>query len=286
MLTNSQNIILKDQLTQNDIDHLIKKWDLDPTIFTYPNSSIEVARFIPIDSNKLKNGHLLVSFDLLSNNLPIEQELIPIFTIFDQNHLFIGTTRSLSELKPQENIIETIFQSLCIQIKHLHAELVTIKQKIDHLDQAARRTTKTKELKKVTDLTRQLVYLKHTLDDQTSSLEEFCDYLVENKLANPARVKSIITRQKRITKMIHVYTDLLFTAMMDSHLNHLMKYLDSAALIISIPALISGIWGMNVGGLPGKEDENGFWILLIIASILTLLTIGWGIFLKSKKYND
>lgn len=239
MLTNSQNIILKDQLPQNDIDHLIKKWDLDPTIFTYPNFSIEVARFIPIDSNKLKNGHLLVSFDLLSNNLPIEQELIPIFTIFDQNHLFIGTTRSLSELKPQENIIETIFQSLCIQIKHLHAELVTIKQKIDHLDQA--------------------------------------------------RVKSIMTKQKRITKMIHVYTDLLnsisglFTAMMDSHLNHLMKYLDSAALVIALPALISGIWGMNVGGLPGKENENGFWILIIFVS---LLTIGWGIFLKSKKYND
>lgn len=264
MLTNSQNIILKDQLTQNDIDHLIKKWDLDPTIFTYPNSSIEVARFIPIDSNKLKNGHLLVSFDLLSADLPIEQKLIPVFTIFDENHLFIGTTASCSELKPQENIIETIFQSLCIQIKHIRSELVTIKQEIDRLDQAARKTTKTKELKKVTDLTRQLVYLKHTLDDQTSSLEEFCDYLVENKLANPARVKSIITRQKRITKMIHVYTDLLdsisglFTAMMDSHLNHLMKYLDSAALVIALPALISGIWGMNVGGLPGKENENGF----------------------------
>lgn len=141
-----------------------------------------------------------MSFDLLSSNLPIEQELIPIFTIFDQNHLFIGTTRSFSELKPQENIVETIFQSLCIQIKNPHAELVTIKQKIDHLDQAARRTTKTKELKKVTDLTRQLVYLKHTLDDQTSSLEEFGDYLVENELANPARVKSIITRQNELPK--------------------------------------------------------------------------------------
>lgn len=85
--------------------------------------------------------------------------------------------------------------------------------------------------------------------------------------------------------MIHVYTDLLnsisglFTAMMDSHLNHLMKYLDSAALVIALPALISGIWGMNVGGLPGKENENGFWILIIFVS---LLTIGWGIFLKSK----
>lgn len=178
---------------------------------------------------------------------------------------------------------------MCIQIKHIRSELVTIKQEIDRLDQAARKTTKTKELKKVTDLTRQLVYLKHTLDDQTPSLEEFGNYLVENKLANQARVKSIMTKQKRITKMIHVYTDLLdsisglFTAMMDSHLNHLMKYLDTAALVIALPALISGIWGMNVGGLPGKENENGFWILIIFVS---LLTIGWGIFLKSKKYND
>lgn len=289
MLTNSQNIILKDQLAQTDIDQLVQKWDLDPTIFTYPNSSIEVARFIPVDSNKLKNGHLLVSFDLLSDDLPIEQKLIPIFTIFDKNHLFIGTTARFSELKSQENIIETIFQSLCIQIKHIRSELVTIKQEIDRLDQAARKTTKTKELKKVTDLTRELVYLKQTLDDQTPSLEQFGDYLVKNELATEARVKSIMTRQKRITKMIHVYTDLLnsisglFTAMMDSHLNHLMKYLDSAALVIAIPALISGIWGMNVGGLPGKEDQNGFWILMIVASIIT---IGWGIFLKSKKYND
>lgn len=40
--------------------------------------------------------------------------------------------------------------------------------------------------------------------------------------------------------------------MMDNNLNHIMKYLDSAALIISVPALFAGIWGMNTGGLPGK----------------------------------
>lgn len=67
--------------------------------------------------------------------------------------------------------------------------------------------------------------------------------------------------------------------MMDSHLNHLMKYLDSAALVIAVSALISGIWGMNVGGLTGKEDKNGFWILMIVASVLT---IGWGISWREK----
>ncbi|WP_258381013.1 CorA family divalent cation transporter [Lactobacillus helveticus] len=89
--------------------------------------------------------------------------------------------------------------------------------------------------------------------------------------------------------MIHVYTDLLnsisglFTAMMDSHLNHLMKYLDSVALILAIPTLISGIWGMNVGGLPGRTNRNGFWIIIMIASLLTII---WSIILKKKKYND
>lgn len=71
--------------------------------------------------------------------------------------------------------------------------------------------------------------------------------------------------------------------MMDSHLNHLMKFLDSAALIISIPALISGLWGMNVGGIPGKSSSLGFSFIVVFASILTII---FNILLKFKKYND
>lgn len=62
--------------------------------------------------------------------------------------------------------------------------------------------------------------------------------------------------------MIHVYTDLLnsisglFTAMMDSHLNHLMKYLDSVALILAIPTLISGIWGHECWRLAWQNQQE------------------------------
>ena len=38
------------------------------------------------------------------------------------------------------------------------------------------------------------------------------------------------------------------------------------------PALISGIWGMNVGGLPGKEDDNGFW--LVMSMLSTIFSVG------------
>ena len=134
----------------------------------------------------------------------------------------------------------------------------------------------------MTDLTRELVYLKHTLDDQTESLRSFGEYLKKNQLASSADIASLMTKQAQLTKMIHVYTDLLnsisglCTAMMDSHLTHLMKYLNSVALI-------SGIWGMNIGGLPGRTNKNGFWIIITIAAILTII---WAIILKKKKYND
>lgn len=68
---------------------------------------------------------------------------------------------------------------------------------------------------------------------------------------------------------------------MDNHLNNLMKYLDSVALIISIPALISSIWGMNVGGLPGKENKFGFLWVLLFGLALAIIS---SFFLRRKNY--
>ena len=192
------------------------------------------------------------------------------------------TASDIKQLTSQWDLDSAIFANLFSQLDHINQKLNAVKRKIDYLDSVARETTKTKELKKVTDLTRELVYLKHTLDDQTESLRSFGEYLKKNQLASSADIASLMTKQAQLTKMIHVYTDLLnsisglFTAMIDSHLNHLMKYLNSVALI-------SGIWGMNIGGLPGRTNKNGFWIIITIAAILTII---WAIILKKKKYND
>lgn len=192
------------------------------------------------------------------------------------------TASDIKQLTSQWDLDSAIFANLFSQLDHINQKLNAVKRKIDYLDSVARETTKTKELKKVTDLTIELVYLKHTLDDQTESLRSFGEYLKKNQLASSADIASLMTKQEQLTKMIHVYTDLLnsisglFTAMMDSHLNHLMKYLNSVALI-------SGIWGMNIGGLPGRTNKNGFWIIITIAAILTII---WAIILKKKKYND
>ena len=61
---------------------------------------------------------------------------------------------------------------------------------------------------------------------------------VLDKLDNESLVYDIKLRQKFANKLVTVYRDLLetigglFSDMMDNNLNHLMKYLDSAALVV------------------------------------------------------
>ena len=47
-----------------------------------------------------------------------------------------------------------------------------------------------------------------------------------------------------------------------------MKLLTAITILLTIPTLISGIWGMNVL-VPFADNQYGFWIVLgIIAAIL------------------
>lgn len=141
---------------------------------------------------------------------------------------------------------------------------------------------------RLADTERDVVFLDHTLRGQKkilSHLWDDADFIQE--LDDDRLLYNIQLRQEHAEELINIYRDLLetvgglFNDMMNNNLNHLMKYLDSAALIISIPALISGIWGMNTGGLPGKGSPLGFMIVMALAIVLTVLAT---IHLKRKDY--
>lgn len=70
--------------------------------------------------------------------------------------------------------------------------------------------------------------------------------------------------------------------MMNSSLNNLMKFLDSAGLVIATAALVSGFMGMNVGGLPWKNTQFGFWFTVTISVSLAIII---AIYLKRKSYS-
>lgn len=186
---------------------------------------------------------------------------------------------------------EAVIANFLLQIyANYRIKLSHIKNQLEQLEDNSSYTTKNEELIQLKNIKKDTVILQHTLETQHQALEhlfkleEFSDNLTDQSV-----IYNIKTAERQITKLVEVYRDLidaisgLFSDIMSNHLNHLMKYLDSAALVISVPTLIAGFWGMNTGGLPGRHSEQGFWSMILVSAVSAI--IAW-IILRFKKFND
>ena len=84
--------------------------------------------------------------------------------------------------------------------------------------------------------------------------------------------------------MTAIYRDIingtrkLLSTIIDNRLNNVMKYLTSITLVMAIPTVISGIYGMNVSGkwMPFSNVPYGFYIvcgIMIVISAIVLLIL-------------
>ncbi|WP_251574017.1 CorA family divalent cation transporter [Limosilactobacillus agrestimuris] len=210
--------------------------------------------------------------------------------IFNRDHLIICTNNAgpNQELIGRENNIIKFVATYVLQCQNkLMATLTSYKPIIDRLDAAAQNSFGNNELRQLTNLTRKLVFFEHTMNDQTETIEAFLNDPQINTSNVEALVSKLAIQQRHLTKAIHIFRDLLdsisslFTEMMNSSLNNLMKFLDSAGLVIATAALVSGFMGMNVGGLPWKDSHVGFWLILGFSLFLAILI---SIYLKRKSY--
>ncbi len=97
------------------------------------------------------------------------------------------------------------------------------------------------------------------------------DLLVENKQARTMILKS--------TTMVDNLSN-LYTNVISNNLNDVMKVLTSITIVMTIPTIIGGIYGMNVS-LPFENHRWAFWIIIAFTSILSLIIIK---ILKKNRY--
>ncbi|EPH99914.1 CorA-like protein [Enterococcus faecalis 13-SD-W-01] len=286
------NWLIADGSDDEAVGELIQKFHLPDDTFTGSTYPEEVSRIESLTETTLKDPLLIALIDLEKTEGQIEDRLKPVVHIISEGLMITCRDSKHSKANFIENLREEygvrlisfekiLMYSILTIYNHFVDELKTMKKQIDQLDGAARKTTENEELFRQATLERNIVYIDHTLRDQKSTMEELWgDENFTTRLGEGNLLYDVHLRQRQAQKMIVIYRDLLesigdlFNGMMDNNLNHLMKYLDSAALIISIPALIAGLWGMNTGGMPGENSTLGFFLVIIGAVILTAL-VGW-----------
>ena len=90
----------------------------------------------------------------------------------------------------------------------------------------------------------------------------------------------VIIEYKQAIEMVEMYSHILnsmmevFASIISNNLNLVMRFLASVTIILAIPTLISGLWGMNVP-VPFASLSNGFFIVLMMACVVSLLAGFW-----------
>lgn len=97
----------------------------------------------------------------------------------------------------------------------------------------------------------------------------------------------LIVDTSQALEMANVYTNILsstmdaFASIISNNLNNVMKRLTSITIILSLPILVTSIYGMNVD-IPYQHSQHAFYIPVILSIAISVI-IGW-YFLKKKLF--
>lgn len=153
------------------------------------------------------------------------------------------------------------------------------------VQQRLHQSVKNNELIDLLDIEKSLVYFSTSLSGNDRVLykiqrtEDFKKYEEDIDL-----LEDVINDNKQAIEMCNIYRDILsgtmdaFASVISNNLNIIMKTLTILTLIMTIPQIISSLWGMNVD-VPLGAHPFGFWfvligcILLSVAGALVLIKI-------------
>lgn len=143
--------------------------------------------------------------------------------------------------------------------------LSVMKKSSDNLENKIQVATENKQLYQIMDIQKSLIYFEEATHDNQQVLQKFADcnllglteiekgqmhdILVENRQA----VISARLQLKLVEKMNET-----FSSIVSNNLNNVMKILTSLTIVLTIPTIVGGVYGMNIQ-LPFANRENAFW---------------------------
>ncbi|MCI8636007.1 MAG: magnesium transporter CorA family protein [Eubacterium sp.] len=143
-------------------------------------------------------------------------------------------------------------------------------------------TTEDKDLINLHELETNLVYFATSLSANKVVLDRLTRYeRIKQYPEDKELLDDVIVENRQAIEMTNIYRDIihgardLVSTIINNRLNNVMKFLTSITLVMAIPTIISGIYGMNVSGkwMPLSETPHGFAIICIATSAICVIAL-------------
>lgn len=147
------------------------------------------------------------------------------------------------------------------------------------IEKRLHKSMKNRELIQLHSLEKSLVYFSTSLKANEITLEKMLKLDIMQKYEEDQDVlEDVIIENKQAIEMTEIYSNILastmdfFASVISNNLNIVMKVLASVTILMAIPTVIGGIFGMNFIRMPLINNEYGFEITMIITLVLTFGT--------------
>ena len=149
--------------------------------------------------------------------------------------------------------------------------------------------TEDKDLINLHELETNLVYFATSLSANKVVLERLTRYeRIKQYPEDKELLDDVIVENRQAIEMTNIYRDIihgareLVSTIINNRLNNVMKFLTSITLVMAIPNIIAGLYGMNVSGewMPLSETPHGFLIICIMTACICIITL---LILKKRK---
>lgn len=182
-----------------------------------------------------------------------------------------------------------VYQILYNAAGNYQANLRTIDKKRMEIEERISDDPEDVDIIALHELESTLVYFATSLRANGVVLDRLTRYKrLEQYPEDKELLDDVIVENKQAIEMTSIYRDIingtreLLSSIVDNRLNNVMKYLTVITLIMAIPTVMSGLYGMNVNsaGVPFADSIYGF---LIICSVTLLICIIAILLLRKKK---
>ena len=206
--------------------------------------------------------------------ITICREETPVLTYFVRNKL-----KDFSTKKKMRFIYEMMFRSAMLYQAYLRG----IDKKRTEIEERVGDDTHDTDIIELHELESTLVYFATSLRSNSIVLERLRRYKRLEQYPEDMELLEDVT-----VEMTSIYRDIidgtreLLSSVINNRLNNVMKILTSITIVMAIPTIISGIYGMNVDEkwMPLSTTHYGFYIIVGIIIVICVCVL-W--FLKKKK---
>ncbi|HIS32368.1 MAG TPA: magnesium transporter CorA family protein [Candidatus Limivivens intestinipullorum] len=195
-----------------------------------------------------------------------------------------GRVRNFFTYKKTRFILQILYKNATMFLHYLRI----IDKKSEEVEKKLHSSTRNEELLELMELEKSLVYFTTSLRSNEVVLEKLLKAdSIKHYPEDEELLEDVIIENKQAIEMANIYSGILsgmmdaYASVISNNMNIIMKFLTTVTIVLTIPNIIFGAFGMNLmsSGIPFADNPWGFPIVILLTVLISVVVA----FIFSKK---